>query len=156
MDVRKLTSGPDAPIWQYLSNIAVSLGEGHARFVHGMLDYLVEIDRTRCNYGGARPWFRCPACGARRAVLYAPPAGDDPVACRDCLRLLYASECEDQFGRALLKEAKCQARLAAYIAKPKWRHWQTCERLTFERECSWVAVLRAGKYPLTCPNRRDI
>ena len=156
VDVRKLNFGDEAPIWQYPSNLAVSLRESHARFVHRMLDYRVEIDWTPCNYGGARPWFRCPPCGTRRAVLYTPPAGDEPVACRGCLRLLHASECEDQLGRALLKEAKCQARLDAYIAKPKWRHWETCERLTHERELSWVAVLRAAKFPLTSPNRPDI
>jgi hypothetical protein len=30
----------------------------------------VELDRTACNYGGERPWWLCPECGRRCAVLY--------------------------------------------------------------------------------------
>ena len=30
----------------------------------------VPIVRTACNFGGTRPWFRCPVCGRRMAVLY--------------------------------------------------------------------------------------
>jgi len=36
-------------------------------------DYPVEVEWTACNYGGSRPWFRCPArgCGRRVAILNA-------------------------------------------------------------------------------------
>ncbi len=30
----------------------------------------VELDHTACNYGGERPWWLCPECGRRCAVLY--------------------------------------------------------------------------------------
>src|SRR5215831_7092426 len=35
-------------------------------------EYSVSIDWTPCNYGGSRPWFRCPVlgCGRRVAILY--------------------------------------------------------------------------------------
>ena len=30
----------------------------------------IEVERTPCHYGGTRPWFRCPRCARRCAVLY--------------------------------------------------------------------------------------
>jgi len=30
----------------------------------------VPIERTRCHYGGMRPWFHCPRCQRRVAVLF--------------------------------------------------------------------------------------
>jgi hypothetical protein len=32
------------------------------------LEYLLNIEWTHCNYGGPRPWFRCPAKGCGRRV----------------------------------------------------------------------------------------
>ncbi len=36
------------------------------------MEYAVQLDWTACTYGGARPWFLCPAesCGRRVAKLY--------------------------------------------------------------------------------------
>lgn len=135
VDVRKLSFDPNGPEWQHpVMPIAVSVTSDSARFIHDGLDYFVAIVRTCCNYGGTRPWFRCPTCDDRRAVLYTRPHGGH-FECRQCLRLLYLSECEDPFGRAVLKLRKIERRIcmpangavgAAPLAdKPRWQHWRT-------------------------------
>ena len=53
-------------------------------------DYAVRFDYTEPNYGGVRPWFRCPECGTRRQKLCLPPGGYR-FACRDCHDLGYLS-----------------------------------------------------------------
>ena len=96
-------------------------------------EYSVELSRTRCNYGGERVWFRCPArgCGRRVAVLY----GGAIFACRKCHRLAYASQRADVLSRALGRADKIRARLRwkpgiAFMPgeRPKGMHWKTYER----------------------------
>lgn len=73
------------------------------------LDYCVEIATTRCNFGGVRRWFVCPAvkdgipCGRRVGKLYLPPGGKY-FGCRTCYNLTYRS-CQEHDGRvsALMK-----------------------------------------------------
>jgi hypothetical protein len=48
----------------------------------------VSIVFSRCNFGGRRPWFLCPVCKRRVAILYA--AGY--FRCRSCLKLAYESQ----------------------------------------------------------------
>ena len=138
LDVRKLQFPPNAPAWQYpAETLAVSLREDTLRCVHDGLDYLITVDRTACNYGGTRPWFLCPSCGDRRAVLYRP-SDCGPLGCRRCLRLLYESEREDALGRAILKVRKIENRICepatgivgtAHLAeKLKGKHWNTFDR----------------------------
>jgi hypothetical protein len=71
--------------------------------------YPVRIVRTRCNLGGSRPWFICPAvgCGRRVAVLY----GGSIFACRHCYRLAYPSAREDLCDRSARRADKLRARL---------------------------------------------
>lgn len=77
-------------------------------------DYCVQLDYTECNFGGYRPWFRCPACGDRVAKLYMPP-GRYRMACRECYELGYYSsrisgndieEAELRYRRAFAKADK--------------------------------------------------
>ena len=59
-------------------------------------DYRVALEYTECNFGGERPWFRCPGivdgenCGRRTAKLYRPPQSD-VFLCRHCYDLGYTS-----------------------------------------------------------------
>lgn len=53
------------------------------------------ILRTACHFGGGRPWFACPRCGRRVAVLFLR----DDFNCRACSRVAYASQPEDALGR---------------------------------------------------------
>jgi hypothetical protein len=49
----------------------------------------VPISWTACHFGGRRPWFECPYCRRRSAVIYI---GDKDIACRRCFGLAYASQ----------------------------------------------------------------
>lgn len=39
------------------------------------MDYRVDLDTTRPNFGGLRWWFLCPCSGRRAAKLHLPPGG---------------------------------------------------------------------------------
>jgi hypothetical protein len=102
-------------------------------------DYPVSIEWTRCHYGGARAWFRCPAsgCGRRVAVLY----GGGIFACRHCYRLAYDSQREPAHSRALRRAQAIRERLDGsggmaddFLCKPKGMHWRTYERLCAQAE----------------------
>lgn len=86
----------------------------------------VPLDRTPCTYGGVRPWFRCPKCSRRVAVLFLRAAG---FACRRCQRVAYASQSDDPCGRTWRKQSKLEARLAENLKRPRGMHRQTYERL---------------------------
>ena len=72
---------------------------------------VVDIEHTPCHYGGTRPWFRCPRCGRRVAVLY----GGSAFYCRTCHGLTYRSQTEtisDRcFRRAKIGRASCRERV---------------------------------------------
>lgn len=86
----------------------------------------IKFERTSCNYGGSRPWFRCPKCGRRCAVLYF---GNGRYACRKCNQVAYTSQSEDSMSRAWRKQNKIEAKLIDGWGKPKGMHWKTYERL---------------------------
>ncbi len=117
-------------------------------------DYPVTLERTSCNYGGQRPWFRCPAlaCGRRVAILYSGGI----FACRHCHRLNYESQHEQPYERALSRCQNIRVRLGghpgigSFPEKPKWMHWRTYIRLCHNAEkayaCSspnWLSALLA-------------
>lgn len=100
-------------------------------------EYTVSLDRTRCNYGGERIWFLCPAqgCSRRVAVLY----GGSIFACRHCLQLAYDSQRETAYSRALSRAQAIRVKLGGHPAgdfpdKPKGMHWQTYNRFCMECE----------------------
>lgn len=96
----------------------------------------INITRTPCAYGGTRPWFNCPRCWGRAAVLYLRQSR---FACRKCQRLVYSSQVEDAIGRAWRKQAKLEARLGPDWSKPKGMHHRTRERiLEAINECEGV------------------
>ena len=93
--------------------------------------YPVSLEWTRCNYGGERPWFRCPAtrCGRRVAILY----GGSIFACRHCHNLAYDSQNETAHSRAIGKAQAIRTKLGGdpcgdFPPKPKGMHWQTYYR----------------------------
>jgi hypothetical protein len=96
------------------------------------VEYPVLLDWTRCNYGGERAWFRCPArgCGRRVAVLW----GGEIFACRQCHNLAYESQNETAYSRALGKVQDIRRKLGGdpcgdFPPKPKGLHWRTYNRL---------------------------
>ena len=97
-------------------------------------DYPVSVVRTACRYGGTRPWFLCPRCGDRRAVIYGS-ASDGRFGCRGCMQLAYGSEADDACGRSWRTQRKLAIRLGAkddtnpHPPRPKGMHERTYERI---------------------------
>lgn len=94
----------------------------------------LRIARSLCNYGGSRPWFLCPSCGRRCAVVYYGAPGGR-YACRHCVRVSYLSQCEDETGRLWRRQRKLERKLAGGAdewngwRKPKGMHQQTFDKL---------------------------
>lgn len=85
----------------------------------------IDIEWTNCHYGGQRPWWVCPDCGRRVAVLY----GGEYFRCRKCYALAYACQSETQHDRLLRKTHKFKHKLGEHLTRPKGMHWGTYERL---------------------------
>lgn len=86
----------------------------------------VSLTRTGCGFGGDRPWFLCPRCGRRVAVLYMRASG---FACRHCQKVTYASQCTDAIGRTWIKQQKLERRLGKHWARPPNMHAATHRRI---------------------------
>ena len=74
--------------------------------------HLIRVSYTPCNYGGERPWLRCPVCLERRARLFY----DDKWRCRECVSVGYLST-RDKAGNARHQLAKLE-RLLSQGRKP--------------------------------------
>ena len=96
--------------------------------------YPILLDWTECNLGGKRPWFLCPGCGRRVAILYV----DSLFQCRQCLRLAYQSQREGHLDRLLRRKDKIRKKLGwqdgTEYRKPKGMHRETYLRLIEEYE----------------------
>ena len=109
--------------------------------------YPVPLEWTACHYGGRRPWFLCPRCGRRVAVLY----GGRIYACRHCHNLAYESQRETKYGRLLNRSHKLRARLGGdrWYLKPKGMHQKTFDNLLAEyqhyEEAADMAFYERGK-----------
>lgn len=97
--------------------------------------YAVHLSWTDCHYGGKRPWFICPVCGRRVAILY----GGAQFVCRHCRELAYPVQRETDTDRIIRRADAIRKRLGwgAGILnptgwKPKGMHWRTFWRLRSE------------------------
>ncbi len=87
----------------------------------------VSLLRTPCHYGGSRPWFACPGCGDRVAVLFLFGLH---FRCRQCHGLAYGSTREDASRRMLRKADRLRAGLGGEAglgrvpSKPPWLGWR--------------------------------
>lgn len=96
----------------------------------------VDLTHTSCHFGGQRPWFRCPFCGKRVAVLYLGAR----ARCRHCANLAYDSQNESAHDRMFRKARKIRKKLQAgdscfdspILFKPKGMHQKTFDRLRAE------------------------
>jgi len=105
----------------------------------------VELEWTPCHYGGARPWFLCPLCSRRVALLYS----GQRFACRHCHDLAYASTRQDETERGIVKAQKIRERLGGspnlaqpFPWKPKGMHWRTYYRLEEEAHQAYVSGMQ--------------
>jgi hypothetical protein len=122
------------------------------------MDYEIELDTTKCNFGGERYWFKCPECNKRACVLY----GGTIFKCRSCHGLVHKSRNEstlDQAIRAFYKkkdQLDPNAHLSLYdsiawLGKPKWMRYKTfeskkCELLYLERKTTELMINRLRTY----------
>ncbi|MBL4768335.1 MAG: hypothetical protein JKY94_11585 [Rhodobacteraceae bacterium] len=104
----------------------------------------VPLTYAGCNYGGQRPYFRCPGvvngqhCGRRVAKLFS---GGQYFLCRHCYSVAYTSQSEDRHSRLLRRANKIRMALGGepgtvhFIAwKPKGMWQRTYQRKRFEIE----------------------
>ena len=114
----------------------------------GRLVQAISLDWTRCHYGGERPWFLCPDCSRRAAILYAGPH----YACRRCHGLYY--ECQRTRGRwsAVVRLQRLRERLGGsgnltepFPQRPRYMHRRTYERLQRRERDLEVAYVAAMK-----------
>jgi hypothetical protein len=49
---------------------------------------VINLTKTKCNFGGERVWFLCPACSKRVGTIYRRPLAE-LFLCRHCLNLTY-------------------------------------------------------------------
>lgn len=89
-------------------------------------EYTVPLEYTDCNFGGSRPWFRCPGvvdgvrCGERVAKLHLPPRGSSLFVCRECHGLGYQSsrKSRNEMDTALLRYRRAFAKADAEGRRP--------------------------------------
>lgn len=82
-------------------------------------EYRVPLDYTEPNFGGVRPWFRCPECETRREKLHRPPTAER-FACRECFDLGYLTSRRsgDDLKQAELRYRRAFAKADAENRRP--------------------------------------
>ena len=135
----------------------VHLGVGAVPLLNGQV---VLLDWTQCHFGGRRPWYLCPRCGRRVAVLYDAGAGG--FFCRYCNDLAYQTQRESWLGRMALKAQRLRHRLGApgglleeFPTKPKGMHRRTYVRLRARGEHAEQIVLGAVEESLGALEERQ-
>lgn len=92
----------------------------------------IRVEWTPCNYGGHRPWFRCPSCYRRVMVL---ARHGRLFRCRKCHHIPYGSQTEIRADRLIRKARKIRALAGASddLQEPIWRKPKSMHRKTFDR-----------------------
>lgn len=78
----------------------------------------IEIEATRCRFGGRRFYFICPWTGRRCEILCCV---DGVFASREFHRLAYACQSEDRLNRLYRGRAKAEMRVLSGEGKPRPR-----------------------------------
>ena len=109
-------------------NISVAVNSGSIRLNYTIdgrdASQTITTTTTPCHYGGSRPWFTCPVCHDRAAVLYLR-AGR--FACRQCQRVSYSIQSGTSHDRVCNLYHRLANKLEA--GKPKWQRWATYNKL---------------------------
>lgn len=119
----------------------------------------VLIVRTKCRFGGSRPYFICPGvdngkpCSRNVCKLYQ--AGKR-FLCRRCLNLRYSSQSESRLDRKLRRANKIRELLGGepgfgfdFPSKPKGMWWRSYEKLYNECNHTEYHAKAAMAYRLT-------
>ena len=98
-------------------------------------NYVIQLSRTACHYGGYRHWFNCPSCSNRTSVLYC--AGI--YVCRGCIGAYYGSQLQQPIDRIYSQLNAIRKRLGWQVGiihgideRPKGMHCSTFNRLLKE------------------------
>lgn len=95
----------------------------------------VKLSFTPCHFGGDRPWFRCPCCDRRCAILW----GRGRFLCRSCHRVAYPSQNESIGSQAIRRIHEIRAALGVeaslpieHIKRPRYMRYGRFQTLFFE------------------------
>jgi hypothetical protein len=90
------------------------------------------VEWARCNFGGARPWFRCKWCDKRVGKLYC---GGMFIGCRHCYCAVYECQRRGDKGRKHQQASKIRLSLGGppTIAKPFPQRPRRMWRKTYAR-----------------------
>lgn len=140
LDVRELAregfmkSGYTFP-WRLGSGVVVHIEVAYDERIYlrrGSFVQTICTQQSKCHFGGERPWWTCPHCGNRCAVLHDD--GND-FACRSCHRLTYASQKERAPDRAFRRANRTREALGwppgvmhGIGPKPLGMRWATFEK----------------------------
>jgi hypothetical protein len=90
----------------------------------------LNVTYTQCNFGGRRPWWLCPGCSRRVAILYKR---SEKFRCRHCHDLVHSSRQLGKLDRAFGQLRKARRRIGSdWHQKPKGMHWSTFRRLAIQ------------------------
>lgn len=95
------------------------------------VEQCVRLLETACTYGGARPWWSCPSCGRRVAVLFYQE-DHRGFGCRSCASISYASQAEAGPVTARRRQLKLERRLGDGLQRPKGMQLATYAELLRE------------------------
>lgn len=136
------------------------------------VDYSIPLEYTACNFGGYRPWFRCPGvvsgdrCGRRCRKLYLPyRRWAEYYLCRECYDLGYTSSrtSGDELKQAELRYRRAFAKADAenrrphpngepwFPERPNGMHHDTFEELLEDvrtAETEWAEAMRQRTHEL--------
>ena len=111
------------------------------------LDKPVSIVWNGCRYGGRRPWFLCPECPRRVAVLYLGGTSPLSFSCRQCAGLKYDSQRNGTRLRLMRKAQKIRRQLGgsgslqeSFPDRPRAMHvkrYQRMKQLALTAEEEW-------------------
>lgn len=108
--------------------------------------HTIPLAWTLCHYGGSRPWFLCPQCARRVAVLALLGRW---FACRHCARLPYASQRETPLDRGYRAVRRLRHKIGVSSSlmedvgrKPKRMHWRAWKRFRKQEAQAQQLVLR--------------
>lgn len=146
IDIGDIASIPLLPqIWisppaAEIRNLRVRGTDGTVIFGLSAANEIIEIGAANLaystrNFGGQQAYFQC-QCGKRTTSLYFD---GKRIACRHCHCLLYESQFTPKHEQPATKAAKLRTKLGGGPAllqslpdKPKYMHWETYERITYQ------------------------
>lgn len=146
LDVRKLAKGGwlgngATVTWQWSNGLRATVKDCDAGielayrypFSNGDQDVKawLPVEQAPCHLGGSRPWFACPRCHRRVAIVYLWGY----TACRTCHGMAYPSQSEGTLERSWRRTRKVEEALGGEwltVGKPKWMRLATYRGLKEE------------------------